>query len=122
MSYSSQTGRRPNEYASKSSHSNIIWDQKIKKFLDKCKLPGISDEIDLREENLITDIDYNIKSPISLFITIDGGYTEVSIRKEFPSCTLNFFQFGALMFELKDLKNLSVKSFIDPEDIEKLKK
>lgn len=122
MSYSSQTGRRPNEYASKSSHSNIIWDPEIKKFLDKCSLPSISSEIDLREENLTVDVDYDIKSPISLFITIDGGYTEVSVRKEFPSCTLNFFQFGALMFELKDLKNLSCKPFIDPEDVEKLKK
>ena len=53
MSYSSQAGRRPNEYASKSSHTNIIWDQDIKEFLDKCSLPSGSDEIVLREENLI---------------------------------------------------------------------
>lgn len=122
MSYSSQAGRRPNEYASKSSHTNIIWDQDIKEFLDKCSLPSGSDEIVLREENLIADVNYDLKSPISLFITIDGGYTEVFIRREFPSCVLNFFQFGALIFELKDLKTLSNKPFIDPEDIERLKK
>jgi len=39
MSYSSQAGRRPNEYASKSSHTNIIWDQDIKEF---CNYSGYS--------------------------------------------------------------------------------
>lgn len=122
MSYSSKTGRRPNEYASKSSHSNIIRDPEVKKFLNECSLPSISDEIELDEENLILDVNYDIKSPISHFITIDGGYTEVSLKKEFPSSMLNFFQFGALYFERKDLEDISNVPFISPKDIEGLKK
>lgn len=121
MSYSSQAGRRPDEYASKSSHSNIIRDEKVKKFLDQCSLPNPPSDLNLREENLNAGVDYDLNSPINHIITIDGGYTEVTVQKEYPSSTLCYFQFGALYFERKDLENLSNKPFIDPEDMESLK-
>lgn len=122
MSYSSRSGKRPNEYASKSSHSNIIWDDSVSKFLENCCLPSRSNDVDLNDENLMSNVNYDLKNPVQIFIAIDGGYTEIAVRKDFPSCTLNFFQFGALIFERKDLENLSDKPFIDPEDIECLKK
>ena len=104
MGYTSKNGRRPNEYASKSSHSYLINDPFVDEFLQKI--------INLN------DIEDN---PINYIIAIDGGYSEVSVRKEFPSSTISFFQFGALIFSVVDLNNISKKPFIFPEDIAKLK-
>lgn len=41
-------------------------------------------------------------------ITIDGGYTNVVVKEDFPSSTIAFFQFGALFFKYKDLFNLNL--------------
>ena len=121
VSYSSKDGRRPNEYASKSSHSNIIWDTKVQSFLDKCTLPKNCSEIEVNFDNLSFRVDYDITNPINNIATIDGGYSEVIIKKEFPSSIINFFQYGVLIFESKHLDSLSDKPFIDPADIAKLK-
>jgi len=119
MSYSSKYGRRPNEYASKSSHGYIIQDGEVSDFLTKCNLPKSSKEIEL-PSNLCFKVDDSSLNPIKHIVAIDGGYTEVSVKKDFPSSTLTFFQFGALVFSISDLKDISEKSFIDPEDISKL--
>lgn len=120
MGYASRKGKRPNEYASKSAHSNIIKDITIVEFLKKCSLPKRAEEIDFTNHEILefNDIENN---PINYIIAIDGGYSEVSVRKEFPSATISFFQFGALIFSVKDLEKISIKPFIDPEDISKLK-
>jgi len=120
MSYISRKGRRPQEYASKASHSDIINDKSVKIFLDKCNLPKTADEVNF---DIINSVHVeNIKTnPIKYFIAIDGGYSEVSVKKSFPSSQITFFQFGALIFSVSDLENLSQKPFIDPEDIAKLK-
>jgi len=121
VSYSSRTGKRPNEYASKSSHSNIIWDTKIQSLLERYTLPKNSTEINLNYEDLTFEVEYYLKNPINIVAAIDGGYTEITIKKEFPSSILNFFQYGILVFETKYLESLSYKPYIDPNDIEKLK-
>ena len=120
MGYTSKNGRRPNEYASKSSHSYLINDPFIDEFLQKCSMPKLVNEINLSDQKIINlnDIEDN---PINYIIAIDGGYSEVSVRKEFPSSTISFFQFGALIFSVDDLNNISKKPFIFPEDISKLK-
>lgn len=119
MSYSSAHGRRPNEYASKSSHSNIIQDPEVVAFLNKCNLPKPAEEVNV-PGNLVVELPEMVNNPIKHIIAVDGGYTEVAVKKDFPSSTLTFFQFGALLFSIADLKEISDKRFIDPEDMSKL--
>lgn len=119
MSYSSKNGRRPNEYASKSSHGYIIRDPEVSEFLDKCDLPKMADEVDV-PKNFQFSLEAIENNPIKHIVAVDGGRSEVFVRKDFPSSTLTFFQFGALVFKTEDLDAISKKAFIDPEDIAKL--
>jgi len=120
MAYVSRYGRRPREFASKASHSYIINDEEIVSFLEGCDLPKTADEVDI-PKHLLVGIDTPEKNPIKKIVTVDGGYTEVTVRKDFPSSTLSFIQFGALMFETADLLEISKKEFIDPTDMARLK-
>jgi hypothetical protein len=45
----------------------------------------------------------------------------VPVRKEFPSATVCFFQFGELLFGVEDLERLEASPFIDPEDMARLR-
>jgi hypothetical protein len=119
MGYSSKSGRKPFEYASKSAHGYIINDPAVNQFLGKCHFPKSSGEIALPKENLVSIKDLT-SNPIDNIVAIDGGISEVTVKKEFPSSTLTFFQFGALVFKLSDLEELEEKPFIDPEDIAEL--
>lgn len=119
MAYRSKTGRRPDEAASKSSHSYVVNDPDVQKFLGRCTLPKRAEEVKL--ENLIPHRPLEDDAPISHILAVDGGYTEVVVQAEFPSATMAFFQFGALFFSVKDLENLDHQPFIDPEDISKLR-
>ncbi|KAF5426002.1 NurA domain-containing protein [Candidatus Methanomarinus sp.] len=120
MGYTSRKGRRPNEYASKSSHSQIINDISVVQFLEKCNLPKNAEDVSFDNHELINYKEIN-NNPINFIIAIDGGYSEVSVRDEFPSSMISFFQFGVLYFSISDLDEISTKPFIDPEDISKLK-
>lgn len=120
MGYVSKRGRRPDERASKASHSHIINDSEVAEFLNKCSLPKHSTEVEI-PQTLVTAIEPPQVNPIQHIVAIDGGYTEVFVKKEFPSSTIAFFQLGALIFDVSDLNELSRKPFIDPDDIEKLK-
>ena len=119
MAYRSKTGRRPDEAASKSSHSYVVNDPDVQKFMGRCTLPKRAEEVKL--ENLIPHRPLEDDAPISHILAVDGGYTEVVVQAEFPSATMAFFQFGALFFSVKDLENLDHQAFIDPEDISKLR-
>jgi len=120
MSYISRRGRRPNEYASKSSHTHLINDMDIKRFLEHCDLPKKLNEVYISDKQVV-ELDFIESNPIEFIIAIDGGYTQAFVRKEFPSCTITFFQFGALIFKVDDLEDVGKKPFIEPEDISKLK-
>ena len=84
MSYGKRIGKKPFEYASKSSHSTIINDNSVKSFLAECSLPPAQDNIDIPY-----DLKFNFNrdkcNPIKHVIAIDGGYTEIQVKKEFPS-------------------------------------
>ncbi|WP_102029162.1 DNA double-strand break repair nuclease NurA [Salirhabdus sp. Marseille-P4669] len=120
MGYMSRAGRRPNEYASKTSHSNIINELSVKSFLEGCSLPKGAKDISLSKHKLIK-LQMPEENKIKNIVAIDGGYTELKVKTEFPSSTISFFQFGALIFNTEDLNEISNKSFIDPQDISKLK-
>lgn len=119
MAYGNEYSNKPFERASKTSHTNIINDVAVKSFLSQCRIPPYEDDIDENDiqETMLEDIADN---PIKNIITIDGGYTNVAVREEFPSATIAFFQFGVLFFEAKDLLDLKEKPFIDPDDMAKL--
>lgn len=120
MSYVSKRGRRPNEYASKSSHAHVIRDDSVLDFLAKCSLPKSSDEIAITGHAMFS-LPRVGQNPIRHIIAIDGGYSEVPVKRDFPSSTITFFQFGALIFSISDLDEISYKPFIDPKDIARLK-
>jgi len=120
MGYSSRVGRRPAEFASKSSHTNIINDEAVRNFLKSCRLPPKSEEVSINSS--LIEKAKDCRNPIKYIIAIDGGYSEVPVRREFPSARIAFFQFGGLYFNVSDLEYLSSQAFIDPEDMAKLKK
>lgn len=113
-------GKRPAEYASKSSHSQIIKDDSVQSFLKSGLIPQ-----KVQVVNLADSISFFLKpvkkNPIESIIAIDGGYREVAVQDDFPSSTICFFQFGALIFSVDDLEKLEEQKFIDPEDMAKLK-
>lgn len=121
MAYASKYGRRPAEYASKSAHSQVVNDPSVREFLGKCSLPKRAEEISLSEH---TELPFEpvADNPIKHVIAIDGGYDEVMVRSEFPSSTMCFFQFGALILSVEDLDGLEEQPFIDPDDMSKLKR
>lgn len=119
MSYGNDYSNKPFERASKTSHTNIINDTTVQSFLSKCKIPPYHEEIDDKDIELHM-LEELIENPIKNIITVDGGYTNVFVKEDFPSSTIAFFQFGALFFKHQDLLNLKEKPFIDPEDFSKL--
>lgn len=118
MSYTGQ-GNRPSEFASKSAHGFVIRDATVQTFLDSCIIPDKSNLTNVALNSI--KMEKIACNPINFIITIDGGYTEVSVKKDFPSSQLAFFQIGALIFKVEDLEDISQKPFIDPEDISKLR-
>ena len=120
MGYTSLYGRRPQEPASKSSHIHIINDENVKAFLSNCNLPKTEDQINLALQYLF-DHTPPSKNNISIIIAVDGGYSDVPVNKSFPSSTISFFQYGALMLKLKDLEEIAETPFISPQAIAKLK-
>lgn len=118
MGYSSHNDRKPFERASKSAHHHIINDAEVRKLVERCWLPPKADELSF--DKILTD-QKKASNPIEAIIAVDGGYTEVTVRKDFPSATIAFLQFGALLFKTEDLNALSKQPFIAPEDMAKLK-
>ncbi len=119
MSYN-KTGNRSFESASKSGHTYIIKDPEVIDFLNQHELPKEGDEISLFNEYLF-DIDYDTNDSIEFIIAVDGGDTTVPVKSKFPSSTITFFQFGANLITVTDLKELREQPFISPESISKLK-
>jgi hypothetical protein len=120
MAYSSKSGKRPAEYASKTSHSQVIKDLSVQEFLENGQIPQKAQNVNLADA-LSTFIKPVKNNPIELIVAIDGGFQEVAVQSEFPSSTICFFQFGALIFSIEDLEKISNQAFIDPEDMAKLK-
>lgn len=120
MAYTNRKRNYPNEYASKSSHRNIINDETVKKFLKECELPKKAKEINIDTTKTIKLYEPE-NNPIKNIIAIDAGQQEIIVQKEFPSSQISFFQFGTLNFKITDLQELAAKKFIDPRELSKLK-
>lgn len=111
---------KPNEWASKINHTKIINDPFIREFIKNCSLPQNADELDIKNNLKCEKISSDVINSIQHFIAVDGGYTVVEPKKNFPSSQFAYFQFGAIFFSVNDLDNLSKKPFIFPEDMNKL--
>jgi hypothetical protein len=119
MGYPSKNNRRPFEAASKASHHHIINDVEVQQLLTRIYKPPRSEDIPLDDFTL--DLVSPQSNQAEAIIAVDGGYTEAVIDKEFPSRTIHFLQFGALLFKQEDLLQLNATPFIAPEDMARLK-
>jgi hypothetical protein len=108
------------ERESRISHTYIINDDEVKKYLDHCTIPAHAENVKLNE-SLIYEIPYPDHKSIDYFIAVDGESTTLPVNEGFPSSLLTFFQFGSLVIEGSDLDNMDKKPFVSPEDIKKLK-
>jgi hypothetical protein len=121
MAYSNTSGRRPFEWASKSTHHHIIKDENVDALLRSCWFPPESEAVDLSESQVINPAGNLDTTGVRSIICIDGGYTESTIRARYPSVKVCFFQFGALTFTVSDLNKLDQAAFLRPEDMQRLK-
>lgn len=108
------------EKESRTSHTYIINDEEVKKYLEHCTIPAHAKDVSLNE-SLKYDIPYPDDCSIDYYITVDGEDTRIPVNKGFPSSLLTFFQFGSLVIVGTDLNEMDKKPFISPEDIKKLK-
>lgn len=108
------------ERESRTSHTHIINDEEVKKYLNNCTIPAHAENVQLNE-SLIYDIPYPEHKSIDFYIAVDGENTTLPVNDGFPSSLLTFFQFGSLAIEGSDLDDLEKKPFVSPEDIKKLK-
>ncbi len=121
MGYSNNQTNKPFERASKTAHTAILNDKAVQEFVNKCRIP-ISESNNTDIGDIKTFIKKTNKKQIQNIVAIDGGYTNVIIKPDFPSATMAFFQFGVLFFKNEDLINIEQKPFIDPSDMSKLQK
>lgn len=118
MGYGQARGRRPLERASKIAHTEVLNNPFVQEFVTGCTLPAPPGDPDLKAR--LQDLpagDGRVKS----IIAIDGGMTEVSVRKEFPSASIAFMTFGPLLLSLGDLAEVDRQPFIGPEDMARFK-
>ncbi|MFT3825151.1 MAG: DNA double-strand break repair nuclease NurA [Chitinophagaceae bacterium] len=120
MAYSSRTGKRPDELASKSSHSHIINDEEVKAFLEGCEYPKSVGEVEL-DKALVIKVQYPEENPIEHIIAMDGSYSTIPVKRTFPSSLITFFQFGEILINTEDLNSISEMPFISRESMSKLK-
>jgi hypothetical protein len=114
MGYSQTKGRRPFERASKIAHTEILNNIVVQEFVNGCVLPAAPDGSSLsdRLQQLPSG-----SGRVKTVIAIDGGMTEVAVRKEFPSASIAFMTFGPLLMSLTDLAEVDRQPFIGPEDM-----
>jgi hypothetical protein len=118
MAYGQIKGRKPFERASKIAHTEILNNPEVQQFVQSCTLPDAPAKAHL--ESLQKSLP-DSPSRIEHVIAVDGGMTEVSVRKEFPSAAVTFMTFGPLTLSLKDLGDLDQTPFLGPEDMARLK-
>ncbi len=118
MAYSQTKGRKPFERASKIAHTHILNNPDVQEFVETCTLPSVP--VGSQLEALQRPLPLG-ETRIEHVIAVDGGMTEVSVRKEFPSASMAFMTFGPLTLTLADLTELDFQPFIAPEDMAKLK-
>jgi hypothetical protein len=118
MGYNQVKGRRPFERASKIAHTTVLNNPDVQEFVESCVLPSAPEnsQIEALQKSLP-----KVKTRIEHVIAVDGGMTEVVVRKELPSAAMAFMTFGPLTLKLSDLSEIDIQPFIAPEDMARLK-
>lgn len=111
MAYGSH-GRRPIERASKISHAQLIQNPTVKSFLKRCAMPAPAKADEVEAACQEVDID---DSSVRAVVAVDGSYRTTPVREEYPSASITFFSFGALLFDLEKLAEIDAIPFIDPD-------
>lgn len=121
MGYSAKRNR-PFEWASRAQHSHVINDPIVQSIMKRCKFPSSNEEAmnDVRDGSFT--LNSGVMKSVSTVIAVDGGYTEVTVQKNYPSSKVAFFQFGGLEFSVEALEKLGDSPFIHPKEMEKFKK
>jgi hypothetical protein len=114
MAYGQVKGRRPFERASKIAHAEILNNPVVREFVQGCTLPAAPPGAQL--DGLLQQLPSG-DGRVTTIIAVDGGSTEVPVRKEFPSASIAFMTFGPLLLTLSDLKEVDQLPFIGPEDM-----
>jgi hypothetical protein len=118
MAYTSVSGRKPFERASKIAHSQIVNDPHVIDFVNQCVLPRPPQPAALRSQ--LESIPRQT-GRLQAVIAIDGGMTETFVRSEFPSASIGFVAMGPLLLRLEDLRDLDRMPFIGPDDMARLR-
>lgn len=118
MAYGQFNGRKPFERASKIAHTHVLNNPEVQAFVSTCVLPSAPDRANL--DSLQKPLP-PCECRVEHVIAVDGGMTEVAVRKDFPTASITFMSFGPLTLSLSDLKDLDRSPFIAPEDMAKLK-
>ena len=119
MAYSS-SGNKPLESASKSNHIHLIKDPVVQDFLLNHIILNRGDDFSV-DRKLLVPLNPLASDNVEFVVAIDGGRTEVPVKAKFPSSTITFYQFGANLLSVSDLRKLKDIPFISPDDISKLK-
>ena len=118
MAYGQIKGRKPFERASKIAHTEILNNPDVQAFVAGCTLPSAPPGAQLGAlQKPLPEAEKRIRAVIA----VDGGMTEVAVRKEFPSASVTYMTFGPLLLKLEDLEEIEQTPFIAPEDMAKLK-
>ncbi len=118
MAYGQIKGRKPFERASKIAHTEILSNPDVQEFVSACTLPSMPPGAQIADlQKALPDSDKRLTAVIA----VDGGMTEVAVRKEFPSASVTFMTFGPLLLNLADLQEIDRTPFVAPEDMAKLK-
>ena len=112
-----------NEYADKSSHTDIVNNPDVKNFLENCsfmKEPS-QDDIDEITNKFIEVTTTEVNSPQNI-ISIDGSYYEASVRKEIPCTRVGYVKVGNLLIKRNDFYSLKGNTnFVNPFKVAALK-
>lgn len=112
-----------NEYADKSSHSDIVNNPDVKNFLQNCsfmKEPSQQDIDEITDKFVeVTNSEVNLPQNI---ISVDGSYYEASVRKEIPYTRVGYVKVGNLLIKRNDFHSLKGNmNFINPFKVATLK-
>lgn len=107
-----------NEFASKSSHSDIVKNPEVATFLDDCEYlqtPSEAEGQAMRERFGPAPPSEGVSLPAQVIAT-DGSYHETSLDEKLPSTKMGYVKTGCLLIDMHDFRSLRVDGgrFVDP--------
>ena len=104
------------ELASKTSHSDIVRNPDVARFLESCEyltLPS-DDEAKVMAARFQVPPGIDDSGLPSSVIAFDGSYYESSINDKLPSTKIGYVKVGSILIDTTQFKSLRVGRFVDP--------